>query len=105
MPVASYLSLPLDTMVIPSAKLLPLLLLFLLFIPSASPLAFNYDSFTIGNSGIFLEGAAYIDEQVIKLTRSARQNKNVGRATYYQPFLLWEPLQEKSLILPHTSHS
>ncbi|KAM1474838.1 hypothetical protein ACFX2I_030804 [Malus domestica] len=38
-------------MVIPSAKLLPLLLLFLLFIPSASPLAFNYDSFTIGNTG------------------------------------------------------
>ncbi|KAM1256722.1 hypothetical protein ACFX2G_031400 [Malus domestica] len=38
-------------MVIPSAKLLPLLLLFLLFIPSASPLAFNYDSFTIGKTG------------------------------------------------------
>ncbi|KAM1041686.1 hypothetical protein ACFX2J_030587 [Malus domestica] len=89
-------------MVIPSAKLLPLLLLFLLFIPSASPLAFNYDSFTIGNTGIFLEGAAYIDEQLIKLTRSARQNKNVGRATYYQPFLLWETSTGK--IADFTTH-
>ncbi|KAM1356777.1 hypothetical protein ACFX13_031582 [Malus domestica] len=89
-------------MVIPSAKLLPLLLLFLLFIPSASPLAFNYDSFTIGNTGIFLEGAAYIDEQLIKLTRSARQDKNVGRATYYQPFLLWETSTGK--IADFTTH-
>lgn len=89
-------------MVIPSAKLLPLLLLFLLFIPSASPLTFNYDSFTIGNTGIFLEGAAYIDEQLIKLTRSARQNKNVGRATYYQPFLLWETSTGK--IAGFTTH-
>ncbi|KAM1699806.1 hypothetical protein ACFX2K_031109 [Malus domestica] len=89
-------------MVIPTAKLLPLLLLFLLFIPSASPLAFNYDSFTIGNTGIFLEGAAYIDEQVIKLTRSARQNKNVGRATYHQPFLLWETSTGK--IADFTTH-
>ncbi|XP_048441883.1 L-type lectin-domain containing receptor kinase IX.1-like [Pyrus x bretschneideri] len=82
-------------MVIPSAKLLPLLLLFLLFFPSASPLTFNYDSFTIGTTGIFLEGAAYIDEQLIKLTRSARQNKNVARATYRQPFLLWETFTGK----------
>ncbi|RXI03023.1 hypothetical protein DVH24_003101 [Malus domestica] len=88
-------------MVIPSAKLLPLLL-FLLFIPSASPLAFNYDSFTIGKTGIFLEGAAYIDEQLIKLTRSARQNKNVGRATYHQPFLLWETSTGK--IADFTTH-
>ncbi|KAM2615932.1 hypothetical protein TB2_030382 [Malus domestica] len=58
--------------------------------------------FTIGNTGIFLEGAAYIDEQLIKLTRSARQNKNVGRATYYQPFLLWETSTGK--IADFTTH-
>lgn len=66
------------------------LLLFLLFYPFATALTFNFPSFPNGMTNISLEGEAYIDTQLIRLTRSPGETGNVGRATYREPFLLKE---------------
>ncbi|KAL6283560.1 hypothetical protein ACE6H2_014489 [Prunus campanulata] len=65
-------------------------LLFFLFSPLATPLTFNFPSFSNGTNNISLEGEAYIGSQLIRLTRSLGENGNVGRATYREPFLLRE---------------
>lgn len=64
--------------------------LFFLFYPLATALTFNFPSFPNGTTNISLEGEAYIDTQLIRLTRSPGETGNVGRATYREPFLLKE---------------
>ncbi|KAM2142205.1 hypothetical protein ACFX1Q_008385 [Malus domestica] len=58
------------------------LLLFFMFYPFATALTFNFPSFPNGTTNISLEGEAYIDTQLIRLTRSPGETGNVGRATY-----------------------
>ncbi|XP_021801931.1 L-type lectin-domain containing receptor kinase IX.1-like [Prunus avium] len=84
-----------------STKLHFLLLLLLLFLlaHSATPLYFNFSSFTSDDRDTILsEGDAYMDTQFLRLTKSAAddfKNDSVGRATYRQPFLLVENHTEK----------
>ncbi|KAL6199108.1 hypothetical protein ACLB2K_028895 [Fragaria x ananassa] len=68
--------------------------LYIIFLvcPSATPLTFNFPSFTQNDIvNISREGDAFIDNQFLRLTKSAQDQEkigNVGRATYNQPFLL-----------------
>ncbi|XP_050369645.1 seed lectin alpha chain-like [Argentina anserina] len=78
-----------------SAKLQVLLhalvLYLFLFCPSATPLSFEFPSF---NQSVVpkltTEGAAFIDTEFLRLTKSAKDEKpgGVGRAYYSEPFLL-----------------
>ncbi|PRQ31159.1 putative protein kinase RLK-Pelle-L-LEC family [Rosa chinensis] len=69
------------------------IVLFLLS-PCATPLTFDFPSFASSvNNTPSLEGDAFIDGKLLRLTKSAledSQNVSVGRATYTQPFLLRE---------------
>ncbi|ONI12624.1 hypothetical protein PRUPE_4G175700 [Prunus persica] len=65
-------------------------LLFFLFSPLATPLTFNFPSFSNATTNISLEGVADIDSNLIRLTKNPGENGNVGRATYHEPFLLRE---------------
>ncbi|CAB4277018.1 unnamed protein product [Prunus armeniaca] len=73
-----------------SPKLMFLLLLFFLFNPSATPLTFNFPSFSNVTTNISLEGVADIDSNLIRLPRNPGETGNVGRTTYHEPFLLRE---------------
>ncbi|CAN6700057.1 unnamed protein product [Malus baccata var. baccata] len=58
----------------------------------ATPLNFNFPSFPNGISNISLDEQAFIGDQFIQLTSSGAaddsKSRNLGRATYYKPFLL-----------------
>ncbi|KAL6283559.1 hypothetical protein ACE6H2_014488 [Prunus campanulata] len=58
-----------------SPKLLSFLLLLFLLNPSATPLTFNFPSFSNGTTNISLEGDAYIDGKFIKLTKKPEELK------------------------------
>ncbi|CAN6558181.1 unnamed protein product [Malus baccata var. baccata] len=58
------------------------LLLFFMFYHFATALTFNFPSFPNGTTNISLEGEAYIDTQLIRLTRNPGETGNVGQATY-----------------------
>lgn len=61
--------------------------------PCATPLTFDFPCFPNGNNTLSLEGDAFIDGKVLRLTKTVledSQNVSVGRATYTQPFLLRE---------------
>lgn len=64
---------------------------FLLFfsIPSATPLTFDFPSFSDTNT-LFLEGDTYIRNQSINLCIINTTGSSIGRATYSEPFLLRE---------------
>ncbi|CAB4277022.1 unnamed protein product [Prunus armeniaca] len=88
-----------------SPKLLSFLLLLFLLNPSATPLTFNFPSFSNGTTNISLEGDAYIDGKFIKLTKKPEELKvaeNIGRATYHKPFLLQEKATGK--LADFTTH-
>ncbi|KAI5333164.1 hypothetical protein L3X38_023294 [Prunus dulcis] len=88
-----------------SPKLLSFLLLLFLLNPSATPLTFNFPSFSNGTTNISLEGDAYIDGKFIKLTKKPEELKvaeNIGRATYHKPFRLQEKATGK--LADFTTH-
>ncbi|VVA16661.1 PREDICTED: L-type lectin-domain containing receptor kinase IX 1 [Prunus dulcis] len=78
-----------------SPKLMFLLLLFFLFNPSATPLTFNFPSFSNVTTNIYLEGVADIDSNLIRLTTNPEETGNVVRATYHEPFVLRENATRK----------
>ncbi|CAL9017159.1 unnamed protein product, partial [Prunus brigantina] len=83
-----------------SPKLMFLLLLFFLFNPSATPLTFNFPSFSNVTTNISLEGVADIDSNLIRLTRNPGETGNVGRATYHEPLVIaFEPIFYKPFLL------
>ncbi|KAK9938000.1 hypothetical protein M0R45_014763 [Rubus argutus] len=71
-----------------------LILLSFLLAPYATPLTFDFPSFSADD--IFVEGDATIDAQFISLTKSSAEQvqngRSVGRATYSKPFLVREPI-------------
>ncbi|CAN6560993.1 unnamed protein product [Malus baccata var. baccata] len=71
-----------------------LLVFFFLLTPSVTALNSSFPTFSTADSAtIVTEGDAYVDPLSIRLTRSAidqAQKTSVGRATYFQPFLLQE---------------
>lgn len=67
--------------------------IFILFIlPYTSSLTFNYTSFDPNDKSIIYEGSANPASSAIQLTINQQgklMNGSIGRATYYQPILLW----------------
>ena len=70
-----------------------LFIFFLLIIPYASALSFNFTSFDPNDKSIIYEGSANPVAPTIQLTRN-QMDKNmigsIGRATYCQPMHLWD---------------
>nr|KYP61212.1 Lectin-domain containing receptor kinase A4.3 [Cajanus cajan] len=68
-------------------------ILFLLIIPYASSLSFNYSSFDPNDKSIIYGGSANPVAPTIQLTRNQVDKSmigSIGRATYYQPMHLWD---------------
>ncbi|TKY59429.1 L-type lectin-domain containing receptor kinase IX.1 [Spatholobus suberectus] len=66
---------------------------FLLIIPYASPLSFNFTSFDPNDKSIIYEGSANPVAPTIQLTTNQVDKGmigSIGRATYYQPMHLWD---------------
>ncbi|KAG5010472.1 hypothetical protein JHK87_018987 [Glycine soja] len=66
---------------------------FLLIIPYASSLSFNFTSFDPNDKSIVFEGSANPVAPTIQLTRNQMDKGmigSIGRATYYQPMQLWD---------------
>ncbi|KAL7236084.1 hypothetical protein ACSBR1_019367 [Camellia fascicularis] len=68
------------------SSLLMINILFLLIIPFAAPLSFNFNSFSPDDSNITYE-RAYATNNVIQLTKNIA---NIGRASYARPMQLWD---------------
>nr|DAD39679.1 TPA_asm: hypothetical protein HUJ06_014002 [Nelumbo nucifera] len=70
-----------------------LMILLLIFTPSAASLSFNFTSFDTNSREIQYEGNASPSDGVIQLTRNRIDmsvDLSVGRATYEQPVHLWD---------------
>ncbi|GMI86551.1 L-type lectin receptor kinase IX.1 [Hibiscus trionum] len=70
-----------------------LIISFLLLIPCANPLSFNFTGFTPNMQGIRFEGDAFPSANVLQLTKNDAIDSltgSIGRASYDQPVRLWD---------------
>ncbi|KAL4368189.1 hypothetical protein GQ457_05G014260 [Hibiscus cannabinus] len=75
-----------------------LVISFLLLIPYANPLSFNFSSFTPNMQGIRFEGDAFPSANVLQLTKNDAINDltgSIGRASYDQPVRIWDATNRK----------
>lgn len=83
------------------------LLLFPLVTPFATALTFNFYTFPSNTTSLFIEGEAYTDGKLLRLTKGANEtyvSGNIGRATYSQPFLLRGKVSGKLKLADFTTH-
>lgn len=67
--------------------------LFMLFLPTANSLSFNFTSFDPNMEDINFQGDAFSSSNVLKLTKNeqgANLRSSVGRASYKQPVRIWD---------------
>ncbi|KAK8485700.1 hypothetical protein V6N11_021403 [Hibiscus sabdariffa] len=75
-----------------------LIISFLLLIPCANPLSFNFSSFTPNMQGISFEGDAFPSANVLQLTKNDAIDDltgSIGRASYDQPVRIWDASNRK----------
>ncbi|KAK8652858.1 hypothetical protein V6N13_126881 [Hibiscus sabdariffa] len=75
-----------------------LMISFLLLIPYANPLSFNFSSFTPNMQGIRFEGDAFPSANVLQLTKNDAIDDltgSIGRASYDQPVRIWDATNRK----------
>ncbi|XVF61480.1 hypothetical protein PTKIN_Ptkin08bG0133000 [Pterospermum kingtungense] len=73
--------------------LMKILICFLLLLPYAKPLSFNFTSFSPNMQNIQFEGDAFSSNNVLQLTKNDAINNltgSTGRASYNQPVRLWD---------------
>ncbi|RDX70153.1 L-type lectin-domain containing receptor kinase IX.1, partial [Mucuna pruriens] len=81
------------TMVSAAPQAMLLSIFFLLIVPYASPLSFNFTTFDPNDKSIIYEGSANPVAPTIQLTKNQLDKdmiESIGRATYYQPMHLWD---------------
>ncbi|KAL6227676.1 hypothetical protein ACLB2K_001633 [Fragaria x ananassa] len=71
------------------------ILLFLLFVPDASPVSFQILQFSANATGISYEGDAEPVDGVVELTNKVQYVGRVGRATYAERVPLWDSHHRK----------
>ncbi|XP_058006538.1 lectin 7-like [Hevea brasiliensis] len=70
-----------------------LIFLFMILLPLANSISFNYNSFYPNIGGISLEGDAFSSSGVLHLTKNGKDDNltySVGRATYILPVHIWD---------------
>ncbi|KAM4108862.1 hypothetical protein ACB094_03G077500 [Castanea mollissima] len=75
-----------------SLLLNPLFIFFLLSIPHAKSIHFNFSSFQPNESNLTFQGNAYADSglQITKNTRTCLVNSSVGRVSFHNQVCLWD---------------
>ena len=76
---------------------------FLLLLPNAMPISFNFPSFNTDNSNLILQGDAYTNPDGLQLTKDTLGSSiggSVGRALYHEQVHLWDKLQTSPRTSP-----
>ncbi|XP_044470573.1 L-type lectin-domain containing receptor kinase IX.1-like [Mangifera indica] len=82
-----------------------LVLLILWVLPFASSVSFSYSSFPANTPNIVFEGDAFPSNDVLQLTKNQADinlTRSLGRATYSQPVIIWDPKTRK--LTDFTTH-
>ncbi|XP_022741402.1 L-type lectin-domain containing receptor kinase IX.1-like [Durio zibethinus] len=78
---------------------------FLLLLPYANPLSFNFNSFSPNKQNIEFEGDSFASANVLQLTKNDAIDSltgSIGRASYNQPVRLWDASNRK--LTDFTTH-
>ncbi|XP_030957302.1 L-type lectin-domain containing receptor kinase IX.1-like isoform X1 [Quercus lobata] len=84
-----------------------LFIFFLLLLPSAMSISFNFPSFNTDNSNLTLQGDAFTNPDGLQLTKDTRGSSiggSVGRALYHERVHLWDNSTGKLKVTDFTTN-